>query len=194
MDELIVKLHSLGAIKFGNFELKNEFASPVLVDFTPLLSHPQISKEVCAVLWQKMGNFKFDQLYGTFPFGSLFAHFLSFEYSLPLILKKADPKPLAPQIIGSYKTGQQCLVLQDVTLWANHTLEAVDDLEAEGLKVRDVLTFIDFELGGKKKIKSRSLVFHSIIKISDILQILIDANKIGADQYKLTLDFFESNA
>lgn len=193
MKELILKLHSIGAIKFGTFEIKKGFIAPFQVDFSLAISHPQIAKAVCSLIWEKAKVFSFDLLCGTPLAGACFANYLAWEHDQHLVLRRPDVKEskLQTKIAGTYKTGQRCLLIHDVDLSGNTSLDLIDDLNAEGIEVRDELAFIDLGLGARKKIKARGYVPHSVLSFSDVLQILSDANKIPGNTFKLSSDFLE---
>ncbi len=186
MKELILKLYALGVIKFGSFEIKKDFLSPFQVDLTRVISYPQVAKEICNALWEKAVHLSSDLICGVPLAGSYFANYIAWEQELPLVACHEGG------VEGIYKTGQKCLVLQGALLSGTHTLDTIEMLEDGGLEVRDVLSFLDLGLGAKKKIKTRGYVSHTVIGMSEILQILFDANKLGGDNYKLATDFLEN--
>ncbi|MBS0630223.1 MAG: hypothetical protein JSS30_08400 [Verrucomicrobia bacterium] len=192
MKELILKLHSIGAIKFGNFEIKKDFFSPFQIDFSVVISNSSVAKGVCNALFEKAHHLSFELVCGVPLFGACLANYMAWEKGLQLVLRRQDVKGKVHKIEGSYKTGQSCLVIQDVSSSGLHTLETIEDLEEEGIKVVDTLAFIDYELGGKKKIKGRGYVPHAVIGMKEILQILYSANKLGGDNFKLANDFLEN--
>lgn len=192
IQDLILKLHSIGAIKFGNFEVKKDFFSPFQIDSSIAISNPLVAKAICAALFEKASHFSFDLVCGVPLFGSSFATYMAWEHDLHLVLRRPEVKGKMHKIEGSYKNGQTCLVIQDLTISGQHTLDTIDDLEEEGIKVVDTLAFIDLELGGKKKIKRRGYVHHSVIGIKEVLQILNSAGKLAGDNYKLASDFLEN--
>ncbi len=192
MKDLVLKLHSIGAIKFGNFEIKKDFFSPFQIDFSVIISNASAAKGVCNALFEKAHHLSFDLLCGVPLFGTCLASYIAWEKGLHLVLRRQEVKGKVHKIEGSYKTGQSCLVIQDVYLSGIHTLETIEDLEEEGIKVIDSLAFIDYELGGKKKIKSRGYVPHAVIGMKEVLQILYGAGKLAGDNFKLANDFLES--
>jgi len=192
MKELILKLHSIGAIKFGNFEIKKDYFSPFLVDFSIVISNPIAAKGVCDALFEKAQNLSFDLLCGVPLFGSSLATYIAWEKGMNLVLRRQEVKGHVHKIEGSYKSGQSCLVIQELSNSGLHTLDTKEDLEEEGIKVVDTLAFIDSELGGKKKIKSRGYVPHAVIGMKEVLQILFSENKLAGDNYKLANDFLEN--
>lgn len=194
MNDLILSLHAIGAIKFGTFEIKREFISPFRVDLSGVISHPKIAKKVCSCIWEKGQSFSFDLLCGVPLIGNCFANYLAWEHNLPLVVCRQDKAQAKMQtkIVGSYKTGQRALLIQDLHIFGTSTLDTIDHLESEGIEVRDILTFIDLGFGAKKKIKARGYIPHAVITISEIVQILFEANKIPGDTHKLTADFLET--
>jgi orotate phosphoribosyltransferase len=107
-------------------------------------------------------------------------------------LRRQEVKGSAHKIEGSYKSGQTCLVIQDLSISGQQALDTIDDLEEEGIKVADTLAIIDYEMWGKRKIKSRGYVPHSLITIKEVLQILYNHDKVAGGNYKLTSDFLEN--
>jgi uridine monophosphate synthetase len=192
MKDLILKLHSIGAIKFGNFEIKKDFFVPFQLDFSAVISHPKIAKEICAALFEKGQHLSFDLLCGVPTVGACFANFIAWDKELPLVLKKPKVKGSVLNIEGSFKSGQKCLVIQDLFLTGERTLDLIEALEAEGIKVIDTLAFVDLEMGAKKKMKKRGYVPHAVIGIREILQILNSSGKLAGNMYKLAIDLFEN--
>lgn len=192
MEELILKLHKIGAIKFGNFEIKRDFFAPLNLDLTGVISHPQMAKELGALLWEKAQHLPFDLFLGTPVVGSCFATYLSWENEKPLLVYRPEAKEHTHKIEGSYKSGQKCLILHDILLQPNPLLDLIDDLKEEGLQVTDLLCLFDWEMGAKQKLRSTGLIPHTLIKMHEVIQILYDAKKIPGDSYKLAGDFLES--
>jgi len=190
MEELIQKLYSIGAIKLVPSDQRG--APPFQIDLSVVISHPTIGKNMAAALWEKAQGLCFDLLCGGSPLGSCIAAHLSWNQEKPLVACHKEAKSgIHRTILGSYKTGQRCLLMQDHLASGNSTLHTIDHLEEEGLEVKDVVAFLDLQLGAKKKIKGRGYIPHCLITISEVVQILYDANKIGGDIYKFTLDYLE---
>ncbi len=188
IDKIILKLHSIGAIKFGSFEIKKDFLSPFQIDFSGVISHPALAKDICGALSEKAKNLSFDLFCGTPLVGAAFATYIAWESEFPLIALRSNG---IAKVEGTYKSGQRCLLLQDILLTGTLALHSVEDLENEGVEVRDILSFIDMELGGKKQIKDKGLINHSLIGVKEVIQILFDAGKLRGDSFKLATDFLE---
>ncbi len=189
--DTIASLHAIGCIKFGQFEIKRDFVSPFQVDLTGVISRPQLAKDVCRALWEKGRKFDFDLICGVPSVGAMLAGFISWEYEFPMVMKRSDGRE-GVQILGNFKSGQKCLVIQDVLISGQSTLNFVDTLEAEGLKVVDTLSLIDLQIGGKKKIKNRGYSPHAVFGMGEVVESLFEKGKLPGDQYKLAGDFLAS--
>lgn len=191
--ETISALYAAGCIQFGQFEIKRDFISPFQVDLTRLISRPELAKALCKALWEKGRKFDFDLLCGVPSLGAMFAGFISWEYEFPMVMKRLDGRE-GIQILGNFKSGQKCLVIQDVLISGQNTLSLIDALESEGLTVVDTLALIDLQIGGKKKIKSRGYMFHTVFGMGEIIDALSEKGKLSGNQVKLAIDFLESIA
>ena len=109
MEDLVTKLHSIGAIKFGAFPLKRNFIAPFQVDLSLAISHADVAKQIATLLWKKVEVFPHELLCGVPAMGSCLATYLAWTHDHPLIMRQ-EKKESAPQILGHYKTGQRCLV------------------------------------------------------------------------------------
>lgn len=186
MKETILDLYAIGAIKFGNFEVKKDFLSPFHVELKGIISKPKLAKDMCHLIWEKAMHLSFDVICGAPLVAGCFANFIAWEQEIPLVAC------FEQKVAGIYKTGQKCLLLQDLDVTGAPTLDVIETLEEEGIVVRDILTFVDMGLGAKKKIKTRGYVHHSVANMSEVIQILFEAGKLSGDNYKLTSDFLEN--
>jgi len=64
-----------------------------------------------------------------------------------------------------------------------NTLGALESLRAEGGVVEDALVFIDREEGGRSHLEKAGVKLHSIAKMSEIAQKLLDMDAISKSQY-----------
>lgn len=195
LEAFIVKLYTSGALKMGSFEIKKEFFTPFQLDMGRVISDPHLASEMCTLMWEKISHLSFDLLCGTPINGSALATHIAWSHEKHLVLHKTGIKnPLHSQKIeGAFKNGQRCLVIQDKIITGNGAIETMEDLVSEGLEAKEMLAFIDFEMGGKKRIRDQGYMPHSILTISQALQILSDANKLPEMQFKIATDFLTTS-
>lgn len=191
MSELILDLYRVGAIRFGEFEIKRGLFAPFQIDCSAVISQPALAKEIALALWEKAMHLSFDLLCGCPFVGSCLATYLSWEQECPLVLRREGAKEMTHQIEGSYRSGMKCLVIQDVLVTGHDVLETVNALDDEGIAVAETLSFCDLCIGGKQKIKARGITSHAIWKMEEVIQVLFDAGKLKGDLHKLASDFLE---
>ncbi len=193
MKDLIIQLQSLGILRLGSFELAKNFFSPYSFRSETLISSSDVATSCAKMLWEHMKTLSFDLICGVPEVGACLATHIAWTNRIPLILcRKAEGDLGAKQhVIGKYKSGQKAILVDHTLAFGGQILETIERLEEEGVKVRDVISLIDLELGGKKKLKKRGYISHSVFTISEGLEVLDSAGKIPGDAYKLACDFIE---
>eukprot|EP00889_Picochlorum_renovo_P008210 jgi/Picre1/35240/NNA_002702.t1 len=148
-EELVLKLHEIEAVKFGEFKLKSGLISPVYIDLRVIVSYPEIMLRVSEAMWAKLAGTTFDVIKEVKDYGT----------------KKA--------IEGAFEKGQTCLIVEDLVTSGASVMETVQPLEDVGLKVTDVVVLIDREQGGESRLASDNLKLHSAFTLSYILDTLV---------------------
>jgi uridine monophosphate synthetase len=59
--------------------------------------------------------------------------------------------------------------------------ETTEVLEADGIKIHDIVCFINRNQGGKEKLESQGYSLHSITDLYLVLDVLLKHGKISAD-------------
>ncbi|HMT01917.1 MAG TPA: orotate phosphoribosyltransferase [Burkholderiales bacterium] len=190
LEKLILNLFSLNIIKFGNFTLKSGEQTYIYADIRSSISHPKIFKEICDLIYSKMQTINYDVICGV-PYSALtFASGIAYTHSIPMLLKRKETKQYGTKKIleGDFIPGQTCILIEDVVTSGTSIIETIEPIKANGLIVKDVITFIDRNQGGKEILARNGYTLHSIIDLHTITNILSNANKISLEDKSKTLN------
>ena len=110
-ENLILELHSVGAIQFGKFKLKSGMLSPFYLDLRILVSHPGIMRDAARAFAQTLNTLRFDRI-AAIPYAALpIATALALEMDRPLIYPRREVKDYGTQaaIEGPFQAGETAL-------------------------------------------------------------------------------------
>ena len=143
VESLILRLFDIQAVKFGKFTLKSGIESPVYIDLRVIVSHPDLLREVCEILWQVAVNSKADfSLMCGVPYTALpIASCISVKENVPMVMRRKEAKAYGTKkmIEGEFEAGEKCLVIEDVVTSGSSVMETVEALAGVGLKVRLII-------------------------------------------------------
>lgn len=184
---LIHSLYKIGAIKFGDFTLKSGKKSKIYLDLRQIVSHPAILRSVAESIWSSLTPSDFDLICGV-PYTALpIATAISLQHNTPMIMRRKEKKDYGTKqmIEGAYKPGQICLIIEDLVTTASSVLETADELEAAGIKVKDVAVLIDREQGGLQNLRARNYTLHSAFTLKHILNVLFASNLLPENEKEI---------
>jgi uridine monophosphate synthetase len=128
----------------------------------------------------------FDRIAGI-PYGSLpTATGLALRLNHPMIFPRKEVKAHGTRrvIEGNFHPGETVVVVDDILFSGNSVMEGAEKLKSAGLKVEDIVVFMDHEQGVKDRLKANGYQAHSVLTISEITETLYQAGRINEEQFK----------
>lgn len=181
---LILRLHDLGAVKFGQFTLASGRTSPIYVDLRLLVSDPVGLRMAAQAYTDRLRSLSFDRLAGV-PYGALpIATVIGQLLGRPLIYPRKEAKQhgLGRPIEGAYSPGERVVIVEDVITSGGSVLEAAETLRDAGLHVTDAVVLIDRGQGGVENLAAAGITAHAVMHLKDMLAVLAEAERITAEQ------------
>ena len=185
--DLILQLYDLGCIMFGDFVQASGATFPYYVDLRKIISNPQVFSLILTAYADILKTLNFDRIAGI-PYGSLpTATGLSMRLSYPMIFPRKEVKAHGTRKIieGNFCVGETVVVVDDILISGKSAIEGAQKLESAGLKVKDIVVFMDHEQGVKDKLKANGYCAHSVLTISEITKTLYEAGRIDEEQFKV---------
>jgi len=184
--DLVVDLFDIQCLLFGRFTQASGAVFNYYVDLRQIISNPALFQRVLNCYGQVLRSLAFDRIAGI-PYGSLpTATGLSLQLHKPLIYPRKEVKAHGTRrlVEGEFNEGETVVVVDDIVISGGSVLEGIAKLEHSGLKVNDVVVFIDH--GGeqdpraRQRLAGQGLQLHAVLTIEQITDILEEAGRINA--------------
>jgi len=182
---LILQLYDIGCILFGNFVQASGATFSYYIDLRKIISNPQIFHQVLSAYADILKDLTFDRIAGI-PYGSLpTATGLSLRLNHPMIFPRKEVKAHGTRrvIEGNFHPGETVVVVDDILISGKSVMEGAAKLQSAGLKVNDIVVFIDHEQGVKDRLRENGYQAHSVLTITEITETLYQAGRINDEQF-----------
>lgn len=189
LEKLVLDMYDKQMIKFGEFTLKSGKKSFIYADIRTAISYPEIFKALCDLLAAKITTLKYNSLCGV-PYSALtFASAIAYNHQIPMLLKRKEAKEYGTKKIleGVYKSGDHCVILEDVVTTGLSICETTAVLEEQGIIVKDIVCFLERNQGGKEQLTTKGYTLHYLIDLLAVIEILSSNHKITPQERELAL-------
>ena len=191
METIVLDLARIGAIRFGEFTLKSGEVSPVYIDLRLLASYPDVLDRVAGAYARVLQALEYDRIaaipYAALPIGTA----VSLHTGCPMIYPRKEIKQYgtARPIEGCFERGERVIVLDDLITTGTSKMETIGPLEAAGLEVQDIVVLIDRQGGGMEELTQAGYCLHSVLTLTEVLDILLAHSRIEVGQRQTVLDW-----
>jgi uridine monophosphate synthetase len=188
MEQLILDLFDLGCLLFGEYKQASGAIFNYYIDLRQIISDPNLFHRVLHAYAACLEGLAFDRIAGI-PYGALpTATGLSLQLHKPLIYPRKEVKAHGARrlIEGDFQEGETVVVVDDILISGGSVLEGIAKLESSGLKVSDVVVFIDHGAAGshngRSRLQAAGYHLHAVLPIERITEVLLQAGRLSAEQ------------
>jgi orotate phosphoribosyltransferase/uridine monophosphate synthetase len=177
--------------------------SPIYVNLRRLISNPRalakcariIKEELEALMSMRNPHVQPFTLVAGVPFGGLHvATAFSLAVNTPMIYVHPPAMAKSVAIEGLFVRGQTCLIIDDLITGGGSILQTAATLAEAGLIVRDAVTLIDRQEGGKAALKAAGMNLISVLTLEQIVTYLMSAGHIPEQAYTRTMEYLAKSA
>lgn len=181
-DRVILKLHDVDAVKFGEYKLKSGMMTPIYIDLRVLVSYPDLMNQVSSLLYERVESeeLQFDTVCGV-PYTALpLATIICSQHGLPMLIRRKEAKDYGTKrlVEGKFREGDTCLIIEDTVTSGSSILETAEVLSQQGLKVTDAVVVMDREQGAVEMLASKGIRLHPIFSLFNLLNVLLASERI----------------
>ena len=190
---IIANLKQLNCFKEGKFTLKSGKTSKYYIDLRPLVSHPEILKQISSLIKNKIGTY--DGFICGLPYAGMpYAQTISVLHNIPnIILRKEKKKHGTGKMIeGHISNGDDLVIIDDILTTGSSIIESLEHLNQ--FNIKKIIVIVDREEGGLETLKNMGYQVECLFKVSDFTNINLK-DRIRSLMYKkksnicLSLDF-----
>ena len=197
-------LFDLQKIKFGAFKLKlhekNPDAplSPIYLNIRDLTEHlyaliGDLLHDL--VVEERLDNV--DYVIGIPKAGEPIGRALAKAIGKPLLrIEKIEADGggrISSNILDPFEKGSSVLLVDDLVTKANTKREAIESVEANGLKVKATLVLYDREQGGLAELNAEGQKTIAVSRLSEALEFFVKRKNITSEKMKEVMDYIAAN-
>ncbi len=161
------------------------------MDLRLLISEPRVLGLAAEAYASLLPDLEFDRIAAIPMAGVPIGAAVALASDRPMIFPRKQVKAYGTgrAIEGHHEAGETALVLDDLISSGGSKIEAIEPLEAAGLKVRDVIVLIDREGGGKEELAAAGYALHSVLTLREIVDHLAGVGRVTPQEHQAVIDF-----
>jgi orotate phosphoribosyltransferase len=172
MSEISKALEECGALQFGEFTLASGAKSDYYINIKKASTNPKVLYLISQLMAEKMqkDNIRPDRIAGIVLGSIPLAAALSMATGIPYVMVRKEQKSHGTMdlIEGDLLPGDKVLVIEDVVTSAGSSVKAIATLRDNGAVIKEVMTVVDREGGGKENLAGIGVSLLSLVKGSEI--------------------------
>jgi len=181
-NSLIASLHTLGAVKFGDFTLASGIQSPFYIDLRLLVSRPALLAQAAQSYAAILRTLGYDRIAGVPYAGLPIGVAVSLATGAPLVYPRKEVKQYGTgkTIEGHWEAGERVVIIEDLITSAGSIIQSAERLREAGLIVEDAIVLIDREQGGMANMAAAGIRGHAVYRLSDVVAELETGGQIDS--------------
>jgi orotate phosphoribosyltransferase len=196
------KLLQINAIKLNAsspFTWASGWKSPIYCDNRKVLSYPYtrdfIKSEMCNILFERFPNAQL--LAGVATAGIAWGALAADQLKLPYIYVRPKPKEhgLGNQVEGHYEPGQETVVIEDLVSTGKSSMQVVDILRQQGLKVIGMVSIFTYGFQVAEDLFSKeNIEYYSLTNYPTLIGLAIEKGMVSQQEEGILLNWREDPA
>jgi uridine monophosphate synthetase len=181
-------------VRFGTFTLKSGKTSPIYIDLRRLIAHPRLLHEAALAYLEILRDLRFDHIaalpYAALPIGSA----VSLAGGLSMVYPRREAKAYGTKVAveGVYQPGDRTVVLDDLATTGGSKVEAIEKLDAVGLRTEDIVVLIDRQSGARETLTEAGYRFHAVFTLRQLVSGWLASGRITAEQAQDVRTFLDA--
>ncbi len=185
-----VEIAKLGMFRVGKFKLSSGLESPYYVDLRKLYSYPHLAKAVAEEMVNRFNLRRFEAVIGIATAGIALATYIGCLAGLPVGYVRRERKAHGTRsIVEGVVEGRRVVIVDDVATTGSSIESAYTALVECGAKPMAAAVVIDREQGAREKLAELGLELLSLVKISELIEVLRRRGLVAEDVYREIVEY-----